>query len=112
MTKKKLYKVTMQGRPIVNSGLAVSQGKDVTALVLDLATKYCEVVATGSNIGHGHSYPIVAIGITKRSLTACGRYNKRAKHSMTEVAFVGYDGWHVFASDVGRYDLRVCLVKC
>jgi hypothetical protein len=78
---------------------------DIKCVYIDLHTKYAEVVA----VGGGASGPSVLLGATKRSLH-CARGKKRDE--WTEIKFPDLDeNWDVFATDIGRYSLSVCLIR-
>lgn len=97
-------KVFMQGKVVVNSGIVYKQGKNVVALEIDLKSKYCEVcMITGGSEGQVG----LVIGPTPRSLYL----NRRYKREETWVEFPEFKGWNIWAADIARYTLRVCLIK-
>lgn len=100
--------VTRQGAPIVNHGLvyAGSIEAGIVALHVDLRTKYCIIISTGSDEG----VPIIDVQATDRTPPTHLDPTKDCD-SLTEIAFPEYRDWSFFSSDIGRYSMRITLVK-
>ncbi len=107
MAEKISYNVTMQGAPVVNSMGVVCCHNDVAVLNIDMKSKYCAVSITGSEVTDGCSRPLVWIAANERSLYL---HKKKKRDDVTEIRFLGLDGFTVMATGDGRYDISVCLV--
>jgi len=102
------FNIEHQGAVVINDCWILAEGKDVVALDIDLKSKYGEVFATGSSCNNSKTYPAVILSATDRSLhldESVGR------DELTTVIFIDYPEWTVWASDIGRYTLSVCLVN-
>jgi len=98
-----LVEVTYQGAVVVNADNVREKRYDEVALIMvDLATKNCDILAHGSN----HDIIIVP---TEYSTGL--NPNEKDKTKATSIKISGYDGWHIFMSEIVRYTLKLCLVK-
>lgn len=89
------------GSIIVNSAYIHKAAGGIACIYVDLHSKYAEVGCVG---GGGEEPPLISLGRGKRT-----RFYSRRK-SDTIVEFVDFKGWKVFACEMGRYTLAVCLV--
>ena len=97
--------VRLAGGPVVNSAMELRRGPGVVAISVDLRTKYCEVEAC---CGGSEEPPSIYIGATGRSLRAD---HEPERTGSTEIIFPEFVGWSVWAAEVSRYTLAVCLIK-
>ncbi len=97
-------KVEAQGAPVVSGGCVQQRGGRVRALIVDLDTSHCEVVADGSYRG----VPLVDIQTTKDST---GLHPDSKVEDITEISFPEYEGWDIWVSNIYGSNLAVCLIK-
>ncbi len=97
--------IKYQGAPIVNSGHVREIGKNIVALEIDLKSKYCKVSHSFSESGGACG---VYISATKESLRLNEKVNRTEP---TAIEFIDFIGWDIFSDALGRYTLRVCLVR-
>lgn len=99
------YSVIEEGAPVVNGATALGDPESgVLAFEIDLHSKYCEVVSTGTS----KNGPTIHFRASEDSLylnESCPR------DAWTGIAFLGCPGWSVWAIHVERYTCYVCLVK-
>lgn len=76
--------------------------KNFAALIVDLKSKYAQVC--GSSVD---DYCGVILDATKDTLFT----DKKRKNLFTEISFPEFVGWRVFAAEVSKYTLKVCLMK-
>lgn len=94
-------KITEQGKPVIDEGWVVQAGKNVVAIQIEMISKYCETV--------GHlcgEIPGIIIQPSTRSTNL-----KEDAEEFTETIFPEFAGYDVFAANIFRYTLNVCLVK-
>lgn len=97
-------RIVTQGAPRVNAGEIVGRGPDVIALSIDLHSKRCAVEAISAEDD----------GSPTLYLNGEGALHLHPEHAATEPTLLNlpdYPGWRVFAADISRYTLNVCLVK-
>lgn len=94
-----------KGAPIVNGGYVQEICKNIVALEIDLASKYCEVSCSFSSYDGTCG---VYIDANERSLHL---NEKVERDEMTVVEFTDFVGWDVFAWAIARYTLSVCLIR-
>lgn len=103
------FEIRTQGAPVMSHtyGYLTKRGDDVVAFYIDLNSRGCEVVATGSD--GEHSPPLLYIGATE---WASGlKPGCDPESSYTELAFPGYEGWDVFTATISKYTMAVCLTR-
>ncbi|HNH30442.1 MAG TPA: hypothetical protein PKU71_13565 [bacterium] len=94
-----------QGAPIINGGYVREIGENIVALEIDLKSKHCEVTCSFSSPNGDCG---VYVEASERSLYL----NEKEKWTTTTgVEFSDFVGWDVFACSIGRYTLRVCLIR-
>lgn len=98
--------VHRQGAPVANVDTAYlhAGGGDCVAIYVDMHSKYCNVLTSGSVRG----VPSVDIFAAEGA-----RFldNTKDAHEWTTLAFPEYKGWRVFGADIARYTLAVTLTK-
>ena len=98
--------IKIQGGPILSDiyGYIETKGKNIVAIEIDLKSKYCDVDYTihGSDGDCG-----IGIVATEESL----HINKKKKEVATEIYFPEFNGWYIWATNLSRYTLYVCLVR-
>lgn len=96
-----------QGAILVNDALVLHEHKDVVCITIDLKSKYPGgITAGGSNDAFPPSVYLEA------SSDTIGIHPDYFTWQDTEVEFLDYVGWNVFAANVaGRYTCNVVLVK-
>lgn len=109
MKKPTPAKFTLEhdGEVVVNDGYVEAKGKNVVALTFDLRTKYAKVIGLSCSGGETSSN---APGVL---LSGDGAFhiNEQKKGSPTHITFPEYTGWVPHCADIGRYTLKVCLVR-
>ena len=90
-----------QGEIIVNDGYETPV--ECKVLVFDLASKYAEVLAVGSD----DECPTVLLWATDSTL----KLDESKKGQPTEIKLHDYKGWDVLIASVGRYSLTVVLER-
>jgi hypothetical protein len=101
--------VDVQGGPCVNEGWVIAQGDDLAAIEIDLLTKRCVVECTAC-IPYGETgqlIPSVVIGADENTL----HIDEDLRDSPTHIVFPEYAGWRVWAADIARYTLSLCLIR-
>lgn len=98
---KEVSFVLEQGEIMVNHGYETPV--ECKVLVFDLASKYAEVLAVGSE----DEYPTVLLWATDSTLNL----DESKKGQPTEIKLHDYKGWDVLIASVGRYSLTVVLEK-
>lgn len=94
-----------KGAPIINEGYVREIGKNIVALEIDLKSKYCEV---SCSFGGSDGTCGVYVNANERSLYL----NEKVKQDEpTAIEFTDFVGWDVFACDIARYTLSVCLIR-
>lgn len=94
--------INIQGQPIINYAFIHKKSDGLVAIAVDMTSKRCEIVATGSN----DNVPVVCVEPTEDSL-----YLGDAEQSITEIEFPEYEGWDIWAADASKYSICLCLVK-
>lgn len=103
---KELFTIIQQGAPVINSGYIVEQSENLIAIEIDMKSKYCEVAL----FTHKDPENIcgLMIGTNEDSLNL---KEDAAKDTYTEIEFTNFKGFRIFAANIGRYMLSVCLIK-
>ena len=97
--------IKTQGSPLINGGYVRETGENIVALEIDLKSKYCEI---SCSFGGSDGTCGVWIEANERSLNL----NKEVKRGApTIIEFTDFSGWEVFAGNIGRYTLSVCLIR-
>lgn len=104
--KEASIKIT-QGVILVNAALVLHEHENVVCITIDLKSKYPGgITAGGSSEGLPPSVYLEA------SRDTIGIHTDRFVQPDTEVEFLDYVGWNVFAANIaGRYTCNVVLVK-
>ena len=95
---EKLATIETQGEVVVNSCSLEYDYEDVKILSLDLRTKYAVIAGYGGNS--------VILGTDNRTM-----YKSEKHDGFTEITFPRFEGFGVWAGDVGRYSCTVALVR-
>ena len=90
-----------QGEIIVNDGYETPV--ECKVIVFDIASKYAEVLAVGSD----DECPTVILWATASTL----KLDESKKGQPTEIKLPDYKGWDILTASVGRYSLTVVLEK-
>lgn len=98
-------RILVPGAVVVEVGRLRASSPDVVAIEVSLHSKYAGV----SGIGGGDDCaPNVALEATERTL----RLSETAfRDEDTFIEFPEYIGWDVFAAEVAKSTLRVCLTR-
>ncbi len=99
-----LFRIVEQGAPLVNWAWIVAESPEIVALEIDLKSKNC---ATGATCSDG-SMESLLIEATEYSLHL---HPRRRREAWTQISFPRWPTWDIFAANIARYTLRVCLVK-
>ena len=103
-TKVTAVTVVSAGRVVVNKTAAIfKKSKNIVLLYVDMATKYAEASCYVSS-----DYPGVMLTATTHTLHVD---KTKPDDADTYIEFRMYPGWDVFATNIGRYTMAVCLVK-
>lgn len=94
----------LHGSVKVNSYAIIKRSKDLIAIEIDLATKYCELACTTSSSG---CIPGVILDRTKHTLY----FDPKKRNISTEIEFEEFKGWTVWSSNASRYSVRLCLIR-
>jgi hypothetical protein len=100
---KKLFKINRQGEPIINNGYIIEQNKIITAVEIDMRSKWCVVDCT---TGGDHGIPGIWIDKTDRSL-----HLHKSKKEVTIIEFPIFKGLDIFTAECCRYTLRVVFIN-
>lgn len=103
-TKKANIKIMQQGAPVVKGGIVIIEGKNIIAMLIDLKSKHC---AFGGATGGDDSAPGVLVDATPDSMNL----HKTNHNTTTEIVFPDYMDWNVFAVNIVKYTMSVCLIK-
>ena len=88
------------GAPIVNYAYVFKASDDIVCIEVDMKSKYCEVIAIGSNS--------IWIGATANSL----HLNEEiSRNEATEIIFPTFEDWEIFTAVGERYTIRICFYK-
>ena len=98
---KEVSFVLEQGEIMVNDGYETPV--ECKVLVFDLASKYAEVLAVGSD----DEYPTVLLWATDSTL----KLDESKKGQPTEIKLPEYKGWGILTASVSRYSLTVVLER-
>lgn len=93
------------GAMLVNMAYAIAKGKRVIAIAVDLHSKRGNV---GGYWGSGDNGPGVEIYPSKESLHLD---ETKPRDSRTTIYFPEFKGWDVWAAEISKYTLAVCLIK-
>jgi hypothetical protein len=91
-----------QGAPLVNHAVVYKKSRNIVCLYVDMVSKYCELVGTG-----GGSFPCVVVEKTDST----SRFDEIHPDEDTQIEFIDYPGWTVFAASVSKYTIAVTLIK-
>jgi hypothetical protein len=89
-------RVTEQGSIHVETARLLRVGENVVAIEVVLEQKRCEVQGVGGNE--------MWLGVNEHTLHADG-------DKWTVIEFPEYVGWEVWAAEVVKYTLAVCLIR-
>ena len=92
-----------QGCVKVNDGYVVKKCENIVAISVDLDTKYAEILMSSN-----HNNIELYLCATDTTLNLL---EDKDKDSSTAISFPHYKGWKLFAADIHRYTLAVCLIK-
>lgn len=93
-----------QGCVKVNGGYIQEDSSNIACLYVDLGTKYAEIDATATYDERVDIF-LSATELSMHLLEGKDEYDR------TVVSFPEYKGWKLFAADIHRYTLAVCLIK-
>jgi hypothetical protein len=93
-----------RGAPKINAAYDAVRYKDVVVLDIDLASKYCEVLATGS----GTDGLDIFIQATDESLHLD---ETKPRDAWTKLSFPEFKGWEIACYTLSKYTLTVCFLK-
>ena len=97
-------RLVSRGAPIVSGLVAVvAKSRELVALDVPMASKYCDV-----NAAIGDDEPGISIYAPEEAIKLDDRYKRDED---TIVCFPEFKGWEYFASSSGRYNIRVCLIR-
>lgn len=91
-----------EGAPLVNH--AWLHAKNMVAIYIDMRSKRCDVLTTGSDCG----IPMVMLWAGDDALHLD---ETKPRNMPTVISFPDYRGWDVFSAECSRYTLSVCLIK-
>lgn len=100
--KQTPIEIEIEGEVIVNHAHILYKTKCVALILLDTKTKWCKV--DGHLSGENDTVPSISISKTKKSTS----FDPKHKRS-TIIAFKGFEGWEIFATNNGRYTTKICL---
>ena len=103
MDEKTKITIENQGQPLVNCAVIHRRGDGVVAILIDLHSKNCDILCYGSG---GDSCPTLTISANEKSLYL----NANSKDSTTTIRFDEFRGWSIWASEISRYSIMLCLV--
>lgn len=93
-----------QGCIKVNGGYIKEDSSNIVCLYVNLVTKYAEIGATANYDGRVDIF----LSPTEQSIHLL---EGKEEFDWTVISFPEYKGWKLFAADIYRYTLAVCLVK-
>jgi hypothetical protein len=99
-----LFRITEQGAPVLNRAWIVQDATWIVALEIDLRSKHCAIAAYSGD----DKTETIWLGTTEESLHL---HQRKKRDALTGVTFPRWADWEIFAADISRYTLRVCLVK-
>ena len=99
------YTIEQQGAPVISSVYTTIIHDNIIALEIDMKSKYCEI---GGHVSTSEGYCGIMIDAIKSSLYLD---ESKDKDMFTSIMFTEYKGWSIYCADVGRYTIRVVLVK-
>lgn len=104
--KNELFTVIQQGAPVINGGCIIERSENLIAIEIDMKSKYCEV----GLFTHEDPENVcgLMIGANEDSLNLKEGIDK---DTYTEIKFPNFKGFSVFAANLGRYTLSVCLIR-
>lgn len=97
--------ITYQGPVRVNAAHIHKAREDVVCIYIDMHSKYAVVDCSISGEGDP---PAIFMSANKRTLHVD---ESKSMDESTCIEFTDYPGWRVFAADVSRYAVAVCLVR-
>lgn len=105
MSDKLKMRVTNKGAVRVNFAYIERSGSAVSAVGIDLGSKWASVL--GASVNQAGS-PTIAFEATKRTtnLAQCIHIE-----TPTEICLPQFKGWTVWSVECSRYTARVCLIK-
>jgi hypothetical protein len=95
--------VNHQGAPIINGAVLTRESKDIVFIKVDCNSKYCKVVGHFSGDSCG-----IYVSANERSLNL---KNDVDRDEPIRLTFPDFAGWEVFATNVSRYTILICLIK-
>ncbi len=106
MQEKPLNILTIHsGAPIVNHGIVLKKESGIALFSIDLKSKYCEVDFISSDEEGNCRLHISANDMSVNLNSSVGR------NEPTSIEFPDFKGWSLFACNLSRYTLRVCLTR-
>jgi hypothetical protein len=101
------FKIRHQGGPLVNDNniaCVVAEGDNFVAFEIDMQTKRAIVLGSGCD---EDEQPSLHLGIDENSV----HFSEGERDQDTEILFKNYPNYRVFAAEINRYTLKVCLFK-
>ncbi len=97
--------VTMQGAMLINHAYIHQAGTNVCAIAVDMKSKRGEILCDGCDENNS---PMIIIEAVKESM----HLKKGVKRTEpTVMVFPEFKHWSVWASNVTKYTIYICLVK-
>lgn len=101
-----LFTIIQQGTPVINSGCIIEQSENLIAIEIDMKSKYCEIAM------FTHKDPENVCGLMiEANEDSLNLKEGIDKDMSTEIEFTNFKGFSVFAANLGRYTVSVCLIR-
>lgn len=97
------FEISMQGKPLIDTGYIVAKGKNIVAVELAMQSKWC--VFTGSMSYKGTTSVIVSPSERSTHLL------DEAEGEDTVIKFTTSNGWRLFCGDCSRYIFSLCFIR-
>ncbi len=98
--------IERQGAPIVKEeAYIVNKTKDVALVLVDLKSKWCEVLCEMEGTDEA---PALSICATERSTALDKKYHV---DDDTKISFPAFKGWNMFCYDLTKYSLKIAFIK-
>ncbi len=97
--------ISTQGAILVNYAYVHEWGNDVCAIAVDMRSKRGEIISDGCD---DDNLPMVIVEAVEESV-----HLKRGVDRMapTVIVFPQFKGWTVWASNISKYTIYICLVN-
>jgi hypothetical protein len=97
--------IRQQGAVIVNGAIVVRESPDIACISVDLRSKRAQISGVCGDL---EGTPELMLSASAETLHLD---ETKAMDEETLIGFPEFNGWRVFAADLSRYTLSVCLVR-